>query len=207
MTQKRSPCPRCLSKDIATIQYGMPVEMPEQVELGKVVLGGCCISEQSPKWQCQRCGYEFGKYMPSFENLEHPEPDGIKPLKLEFWIGGFTGPNHSVKLENGVLKYQLDYPVKEIEIMPTGRKWLNFRKKLDAINVWKWKRNYVNTDICDGTQWKFEIDYGVKKKKIYGDNSYPGCEGKVLIDDEEENHEFDDLLHALSLLVGGVKIV
>jgi hypothetical protein len=43
MTQKRSPCPRCLSKDIVTIQYGMPSEMFEQIKLGKVVLGGCCI--------------------------------------------------------------------------------------------------------------------------------------------------------------------
>lgn len=149
------------------------------------------------------------------EDLESPDPDGIKPLKLAFFIGGYSGPNHSVKLEDGVLKYKLfeghpDYPEKVIEIVPTGRKWINFRKKLDAINVWKWKPRYVDLNICDGTQWEFEVDYGVKKIMSSGSNAYPGQEAIALVDDFEvtkaDSNEFDILLHALTLLLGGVKI-
>lgn len=191
-----------------------PVEMWEESKKGKFVLGGCCISDESAKWHCQTCGHEFGKEIPSIEALLNPEPDGIKPLKLEFYIGGFTGPNHSIKLANGILKYKLfeahpDYPEKEIEVVPTGRKWINFRKKLNAIDVWKWKRRYVDPDICDGTQWEFEVDYGVKKKKCSGSNAYPGAERIAIIDegpDGKESRAFDDLLYALSLLLGGVKI-
>jgi|GEM_PF-604537 len=218
MTQRRPPCPQCLSKDILLIQYGMPsAETLEKSSAGKFVLGGCCISDQSPKWYCQVCEHEFGKYMPSVEEVLHPEPDGIKPLELEFWIGGYSGPNHSVKLVNGVLKYELhehrhqDAPVKELEIMPTRRKWLNFRKKLEAIDVWNWKHSYDydNHNICDGTQWSFDVDYGIRKLTSEGSNAYPGCESIFVIDEErdkEGSREFDVLLHALSLLVGGVKI-
>lgn len=217
MTQRRPPCPLCLSKDILRIQYGMPSdETLEKSSAGKLVLGGCCISDQSPKWYCQACEHEFGKFMPSDEDVLNPEPDGIKPLGLEFWIGGYSGPNHSVKLVNGVLKYELhehryqDSPVKELEIIPTHRKWLNFRKKLDEIDVWQWKHDYPNPGVCDGTQWELEIDYGVKKKNCSGDNAYPGWEGIKIVDDatvmKDDPNEFDAFLHALKLLLGGVKI-
>jgi len=211
MSKRRPHCPLCVSNKVVPIMYGMPsVEMWEESKLGKFELGGCCISEDSPKWHCQACGHEFGSFLPRFDDLELPEPDGIgiKPLKLEFSIGGYTGPHHSVKFENGVLKYKLfdahpDHPEKELEIIPTGRKWLNFRKKLDAIDVWKWKRNYVNPDVCDGTQWELLIDYGIRKKKTYGSNCYPGYADQY---DMSRTTEFKALLHALELLLGGVKI-
>ena len=196
--------------------YGMPThEAWEEAKQGKFVIGGCCVSDDSPKWHCQACGYEFGKYLASVEDLMKPKPDGITPLKLEFYIGGYSGPNHILKLENGVLKYKLfeahpDYPEKEIEVVPIGRKWINFRKKLDAINVWRWRRRYVDPDVCDGTQWEFEVDYGVKKIKSSGSNSYPGCERIAIVDDldvsKADSNEFDALLHALKLLLGGIDI-
>jgi hypothetical protein len=185
--------------------YGMPpVEMWEESKNGKFVLGGCCISDESAKWHCQACQYEFGKEMPSLEDLENPEPDGINPLKLEFYIGGFTGPNHRVKFENGVLKYKLyeahpDCPEMQVEVIPSTRKWINFRRKLEAINVWKWRSHYNDPDVCDGTQWEFEVDYGVKKIQSDGSNSYPGCESIIVIDEgreSQESREFDYLLLA-----------
>lgn len=217
MSKRRPHCPLCVSNNVVPIRYGMPpFEMWEESKKGKFVLGGCCISDESAKWHCQACGHEFGKEMPSIEGLlnPEPEPDGINPVKLAFFMGGFFGTNHSVKLENGVLKYKLfeahpDYPQKQIEVIPSTRKWINFRRKLDAINVWKWKNQYDDPDVCDGTQWEFEVDYGVKKIQSDGSNSYPGCESIIVIDegrDGKESRAFDDLLHALSLLLGGIKI-
>lgn len=215
MSRRRPHCPVCVSSKVVPIRYGMATEEAwEESKKGKFVLGGCCISDESAKWYCQACGHEFGKEMPSLEILLNPEPDGIKPYKLEFYIGGFTGPNHSVKFENGVLKYNLfeahpDYPQKQIEVAPSTRRWINFRRKLDTINVWKWKNQYVDPDVCDGTQWEFEVDYGVKKIQSEGNNSYPGYESIIVIDegrDDQASREFDVLLHALSLLLGGIKI-
>jgi hypothetical protein len=215
MSKRRPRCPQCLSNEILRVMYGMPTEKAwEESQQGKFMIGGCCVSDESPKWHCPACKHEFGKYMMSIEDLENPEPDGIKPLKLEFFIGGYSGPNHSVRLENGVLKYKLfkehpDSPDKELEIVPTGRKWLSFRKKLDAINAWKWERRYVDPSVCDGTQWELEIDYGLKKIESSGSNSYPGCEGILIVDESQTNQasDFDALLHALKLLLGGVNIV
>ena len=215
MSKRRPHCPLCVSNKVVPIMYGMlPVEMWEESKKGKFVLGGCVISNESPKWHCQACGHEFGKEIPSIDDLENPEPDGIKPLKLEFYIGGYSGPNHSVKFENGILNYQFckiyGQPDKEVSAVPTNRKWLNFRKKLDAIDVWQWQSDYPNPGVCDGTQWELEIDYGVKKIKSSGDNAYPGYELIAIIDDrtvtEDDPNEFDAFLHALSLLLGGLKI-
>ncbi len=57
-------CPNCLNKSAVPIMYGMlAVEAFEDVDTGKIVLGGCCVSDQSPKWHCMNCGHEFGKYL------------------------------------------------------------------------------------------------------------------------------------------------
>ncbi len=42
--------------------YGMPGfsdELERDLELGKVVLGGCLIGENDPDWQCADCGMLF----------------------------------------------------------------------------------------------------------------------------------------------------
>jgi len=52
---KRKPrkCPACGSKKIASIIYGFPSkDMQKDVESGKYVLGGCCVSGDDPSWKC-----------------------------------------------------------------------------------------------------------------------------------------------------------
>jgi hypothetical protein len=51
-------CHKCGSKRIAEILYGMPLgtsELQKDMEEGKIVLGGCCITNDDPKWQCVDC--------------------------------------------------------------------------------------------------------------------------------------------------------
>lgn len=169
---------------------------------------GCCISDKEAKWHCLACGHEFGKYLPSGGDFVNPEPDGIKPLKLEFYIGGFDLPaQYCVKREGDTVKYGLASGDKWREIksesIPSKRKWLNFRKKLDEIGVWKWKGRYHNPGVCDGTQWSLVIDYGIRKKKTDGSNWYPGSKDET---DINKTPEFKAFLHALSLLLGGLEI-
>jgi hypothetical protein len=188
------------------------MEMYEKSKLGKFVLGGCCISDDSAKWHCLDCEHEFGKYFVDIASLELPEPSIIKPLKLEFSIGGYAGPCHNVMLENGKLTYQHSNegiyfnPNEATEIIPTERKWINFKKKLDIIDVWGWEARYYDPNVLDGTQWGLEIDYGIKKISTSGSNSYPGVNNLPMYLDCEDTPMFDDFLHALNLLLGGTKI-
>ena len=55
-------CPKCKSTRIASILYGMPAfseKLEREMEDGKIVLGGCCVTDDDPKWQCADCGQEL----------------------------------------------------------------------------------------------------------------------------------------------------
>jgi len=54
-------CPTCQSNDqVVPIMYGMPgPKMQDDHFAGKIHLGGCVISENDPKWFCQRDEVEF----------------------------------------------------------------------------------------------------------------------------------------------------
>ena len=56
-------CPTCSSPEVARILYGLPD--PEIFDnpsaRSKIVLGGCCITDESPRWQCLACGATWGK--------------------------------------------------------------------------------------------------------------------------------------------------
>ncbi len=57
-------CPKCGSKKIAPILYGMPVfdeEMQRKVNNQELYLGGCCVSDSDPQFHCFGCGKDFGK--------------------------------------------------------------------------------------------------------------------------------------------------
>ena len=61
MTMK---CPQCGSEKIADILYGYPGFSPELDKLldkGKVVLGGCCITDNDPLWRCTECGNDINE--------------------------------------------------------------------------------------------------------------------------------------------------
>ena len=60
-TSKHQPsiCPDCGSKKVARILWGMPEwspKMQNEIDQGKLILGGCVVSDRDPKWQCVDCG-------------------------------------------------------------------------------------------------------------------------------------------------------
>jgi len=63
--RKRSrQCPSCSSDKVLLIEYGLPTgELFEESLQGKVFLGGCCISDESPKWHCVSCENEWGRLL------------------------------------------------------------------------------------------------------------------------------------------------
>ncbi len=63
-TRKPKSCPVCKSTKIANILYGMPVyneKFANDMDSGKIVIGGCCITDNDPKWQCVDCNIELFK--------------------------------------------------------------------------------------------------------------------------------------------------
>ena len=57
--QKPRKCPECKFSPVATILYGMPAyseKLQEDMLTGRVTLGGCCVTNDDPEWECSRCG-------------------------------------------------------------------------------------------------------------------------------------------------------
>lgn len=57
---KRPTCPSCGSEKVATILCGFPgPEMFENQPDDDIVLGGCCVTENDPRWSCKDCGHQW----------------------------------------------------------------------------------------------------------------------------------------------------
>lgn len=58
--QSGNRCPMCQGTKVAIISYGYPSQelLDEQPE--DIVLGGCIIEKDSPRWVCKDCGHRFG---------------------------------------------------------------------------------------------------------------------------------------------------
>lgn len=55
-------CPECRSENISDILWGIPVcdeKLEHDIEEGRIVLGGCCITDADSDWHCTDCGCEF----------------------------------------------------------------------------------------------------------------------------------------------------
>jgi len=60
----KKECIHCGSKNVVPIFYGYPGNMDyvlKLVEEKKLVLGGCCISDNDPAFECLDCGLMSGK--------------------------------------------------------------------------------------------------------------------------------------------------
>ena len=91
------------------------------------------------------------------------------------------GNSYSVKYHSGDWDTTLTH-------IPSDNRWQLFFQTLDDINVWKWKKSYVNIGICDGGSWSLKITKNSKKLACHGDVDYPS--------------NFDDFLEALKELIG-----
>ncbi len=60
MDKKHPTCPSCDSKNVAPIAFGYPgPEMMEEAQRGKIVLGGCCVTDDDPEWHCKDCEHQW----------------------------------------------------------------------------------------------------------------------------------------------------
>ena len=67
------------------------------------------------------------------------------------------------------------------EILFDGVNRSDFLYKLKEIHIGKWKQEYVDTDVLDGTQWDLTIEYADgSTREYYGSNDYPNNFRKLL---------------------------
>ena len=56
--RKPRTCPSCNGKNVAPILWGYPLETAELTQAlleKKIILGGCCLSDNDPTWECTDC--------------------------------------------------------------------------------------------------------------------------------------------------------
>ena len=56
-------CPNCRAADhTLPVVYGLPTpDLWEEARAGRCRLGGCVVSDDSPRWHCRQCGAEWGR--------------------------------------------------------------------------------------------------------------------------------------------------
>ena len=106
---------------------------------------------------------------------------------LNFFIGGFPGTYKRIIWLNDKLFHKMDMGEPEEEVTPgqvlnvttpSKKDWEKFWLTVDTLKVWSWEKEYVNSEICDGTEWELKIKRkGRRRRNIYGLNAYPQPEG------------------------------
>jgi len=81
-------------------------------------------------------------------------------------------------------------------------RWQAFRRELDEMNVWSWKKNYKpEADDLDGESWSFSVVYTDRRVQTAGSNAYPAPGDPPASDSRTEL--FDRFCSAISRLIGG----
>jgi hypothetical protein len=57
-------CPACDSASVAEILWGYYTNvdsLEDALEKKEIVLGGCCVTDNDPKWKCNDCHHKWGE--------------------------------------------------------------------------------------------------------------------------------------------------
>lgn len=98
--QGRPQCPQCGSSNVAKILWGMPAfseELERELDEGRIVLGGCCISGADPDWHCNDCGCEFGERLDAFKQWEEMRRQKLKGVVYGAAVGDALGVPYEFK--------------------------------------------------------------------------------------------------------------
>ena len=181
MTMKK--CPKCGSREVAPILYGMPAfdeELERQLDNQELYLGGCKVSEVDPQYHCFGCGKDVGT-PPTLISRRGAEDYREIVTAIRFNDGGYFGGYEEVLIKKTTSGIISDYtPSFQREAMPvrrelTEKEWAKLLDRLFCkLYVHEWKKQYVDPDILDGEQWELEIRLtGRRVRNYYGSNDYP----------------------------------
>lgn len=158
-------CPKCGEK-LIEIMYGLPLlsETFEAAERGEVILGGCCISPESPSYHCKKCFVDYSEDLDRAYISEYGNPNGDEQYDISFRMSDET-------VQKVLLEIDDNYTLSNIEtISDMGQEWARrFREWLLSHDIIecsgkKYITHYKNIDDIDR---KISIDYnfGIKVMK------------------------------------------
>ncbi len=64
MDEIKPSCPECKSNSVACIFWGYPGDMDwylKAIDEKEIVGGGCLVTDNDPKWECNDCHYQWGE--------------------------------------------------------------------------------------------------------------------------------------------------
>lgn len=68
---KPDRCPLCKSPNVVRILYGMPsYEAFLDAEAGKIIIGGCVVSSNDPRWGCIDCKAKIYSKKPAYPDKD-----------------------------------------------------------------------------------------------------------------------------------------
>ena len=83
-------------------------------------------------------------------------------------------------------------------VEPSEAAWAEFWRTLSALSAWRWREQYVEMSVRDGTMWTLDIKINDQELHSSGQNAYPP-KGRG----PSMTRDFRRLLQALSELLGG----
>ena len=186
-------CPYCGSINTARYIFGYPAfseRMQRKLDSGKWELGGCCISgveinghvfSTNPTRRCNDCKKDFGK-PPIVISKKKETVEDIRDIvtSIELYIGGYSPfYTHIIIKRNDkgavVNVDQIRYSEIPADTEITAAKWNKIVNTLyGTLYLNEWKKEYVDMDITDGTQWRLKVKLtNNRKRTYYGSNDYP----------------------------------
>lgn len=176
-------CPKCGSRHVAPILYGMPAfeeEMKRKLNNQELYLGGCCIGEADPQYHCFGCGKNVGTPPTLISNRGSEDYRDIV-TSIQFSDGGFFGGYVEVLIKRTNTGIIADFrPGYGSEQMPSRRaiserEWYKLLNRLYCkLYVHEWKKQFNDRSVLDGQQWELEIRLTDRRVRKYsGSNDYP----------------------------------
>ncbi len=186
-------CPHCRSNDTARYIYGYPAlseEMQRKLDQGKWVLGECCTSSVEindgqvttmPSRHCNKCKKDFGT-APILLTSKRDRAEDYRDIvtSIKFSVGGYFQGHTEVTItknyRGAIVKVKKFPPILEISKKQiTPAKWRTIVNTLyGRLFLHEWKKEFVNPNVLDGTQWHLDINLtNGKTHHYYGSNDYP----------------------------------
>lgn len=176
-------CPKCGSRHIAPILYGMPAfdeEMARQIKNKELVLGGCCISRREPRYHCFGCGRDVGT-PPIFVRNGREEDYRDIVTGIVFSDGGYFGGYQEISIKKSKGKIMLEVipafsmPESFLQRDMTEKEWNRLLDRIySKLYVHEWKKNFIDPTIMDGEQWELTLKLtGGRQRRYSGSNAFP----------------------------------